>query len=468
MMKRHKSLAVWAGAAVLTVFAGNLVAQDDAAADPAAAPAEAAAEPAADAAAAPAEGGEATTDTASAEPVAEEAAPAEEPAAEEAATEAPATPVKPRESEIFPLAASGLMLDVVNTGKHLIAVGDRGTILVSNNGKDWAQVKAPVRSALTAITFADENTGWAVGHDAVIIKTADGGKTWALQNFQPELEKAFLDVIALDSSNVIAVGAYGLMPQSAYGGTTWTTPTAEAIRIDELHLNGISKLANGTLLVVGEQGTIGISGDNGANWEKVTSPYEGSLYGSLPVGESGAMIYGLRGNVFTATTLAASAVAPVDGAIPTDGSAPADGSAPVDGTAAAEPAPEATAEAAPADAAATDTAAADPSADPAAAGEVAPEPAASPFTPVAMNTVASFFGATSLSDGGAALVGLSGTIIRLDSAGATKQLKVRVKEIDGYGKEQEKEITGSFSSAVGFAGGLVVVGEQGVQSIKLN
>jgi photosystem II stability/assembly factor-like uncharacterized protein len=459
MMKRHKSLVVWVGAAALTVLAENLVAQDAAAVDSAAVPAEVAADPAADAAAAPVEGGEAATETASAEPVAEEPAPAEEPAAEEAAAEAPAAPVKPRESEILPLAAGGLMLDVVNSGKHLIAVGDRGTILVSNNGKDWAQVTSPVRSALTAISFADENTGWAVGHDAVIVKTADGGKTWALQNFQPELEKAFMDVIALDANNVIAIGAYGLMLQSADGGTTWATPEAVAIRGDELHLNGIAKLANGTLIVVGEAGTIGISSDNGANWEKVTSPYEGSLYGALPLGESGAMIYGLRGNVFKADSLvaaAAPAATPVEGEVPADGSVPADAATPTDAADAAAPAEgEAPAESA------TDTAAAD-------AGLAEAASAATPFTAISMNTVASFFGAAPLADGAAAFVGLSGAVIKLDASGGTRQLKVKIKEIDGYGKEQEKEITGSFSAAVPFAGGLVLAGEQGLQSIKLN
>lgn len=449
MKKRENSFAVWAGAAALTVFAGVIVAQDattstEAAPAAEAAPAEA---PAADApaadAAAPAD---ASAEAAPTEAPAEEAAAAEEPAA-------PATPVKPRESEIFPLADRALMLDVTNSGKHLIAVGDRGTILASNNGKDWAQVKAPARSALTAVSFADENTGWAVGHDAVIIKTTDGGKTWALQNFQPELEKAFLDVIALDASNAIAVGAYGLLFQTADGGTTWTQPEALAIRENELHLNGITKLANGSLLAVGEQGTIGLSADNGATWEKITSPYEGSLYGALPSGESGAMIFGLRGNVFSAAALASTAAPAAPAA---DGAAPA-----ADGTAAA---PVAEAAPAAADAAATDTAAADATA----AEGAAPAAGPSPFTAVTTNTVASFFGATPLADGATALVGLSGTVIKMDSSGGTKQLKVKVKELDGYGKEQEKDITGSFSAAVGFAGGLVVVGEQGVQSIKLN
>lgn len=196
------------------------------------------------------------------------------------------------------LASRGLILGVTDSGKHLFAVGDRGTVLVSNNARDWAQVVTPVRSALTAVAFADENTGYAVGHDAVILKTADGGKTWLLQNFQPELEKPFLAVMTLDADNVLALGAYGLLYRTSDGGTTWNEVDAPAIRGDELHLNGIAKLGDGSLLAVGEQGTIGLSADQGATWEKLTSPYDGSLYGAIAVGDKGALIYGLRGNVY--------------------------------------------------------------------------------------------------------------------------------------------------------------------------
>ena len=189
--------------------------------------------------------------------------------------------------------------------------------------------------------------------------------------------------------------------------------------------HGIAKLANGSLIIVGEQGTIGLSADNGVTWEKIASPYEGSFYGALPAGPTGATLYGLRGNVFTAADLKGSA-ASVPAAASTD------------------------AKAAPT--------------QPAAPAEAGP----SPFTAVTSNTVASFFGGTTMPDGGTALVGLSGMVMKLDASGSTKQVKVKIKEIDGYGKEQEKDITGSFSAAVAFAGGLVVVGEQGVQSIKLN
>lgn len=235
------------------------------------------------------------------EAVGEDAATEEVAADDEGETEAedaPAAPVKARPSELAPLAARSLLLGVSNSGKHLIAVGDRGNIVASNDGVNWAQVEVPVRATLTAVEFVDEQHGWAVGHDAVILHSKDGGRTWVLQNFQPELEKPLLDVMFTDASNGIAIGAYGLFMVTSDGGASWVEQEAAAIREEELHFNSMTRLGNGEYFLVGETGMMGVSVD-GSNWERLTAPYEGSLYGAIPRGDKGALIYGLRGNVYT-------------------------------------------------------------------------------------------------------------------------------------------------------------------------
>lgn len=236
----------------------------------------------------------AAQDEATADDTASEEVAADDDAAEE---EAPAAPVKARPAEQAPFAARSLLLGVSNSGKHLIAVGDRGNIVASNDGVNWAQVEVPVRATLTAVEFADEQHGWAVGHDAVILHSKDGGRTWVLQNFQPELEKPLLDVMFTDANNGIAIGAYGLLMVTSDGGATWIEQEAAAIREEELHLNNITRLGNGEYFVVGETGMMGVSAD-GSNWERLTAPYDGSLYGAIPRGDTGAVIFGLRGNVY--------------------------------------------------------------------------------------------------------------------------------------------------------------------------
>lgn len=236
----------------------------------------------------------------------EEAAAADESAGAATEDAAPAAkPVKPRPSEIMPLAPKSLMLGLANTGKVLVAVGERGNIVVSKDGRNWAQVQAPARAALTAVSFADDKNGWAVGHDAVILHSADGGRSWTLQNFEPELEKPLLSVLFLDANTGFAVGAYGLFKKTVDAGKTWTEADAPEIRADELHFNSIVKLNDGSLFIAGEQGMLGHSADGGATWRKLASPYDASLFGALPVGDKGALIYGLRGNAYLSTDVAA-------------------------------------------------------------------------------------------------------------------------------------------------------------------
>lgn len=207
------------------------------------------------------------------------------------------TTIKSLPSEIMPLTPGGLLLDIINTGEHLVAVGDRGAVVVSNDGATWAQVQTPTRAPLTAVDFADARHGWAVGHDAVILHTADGGKTWELQNFEPELEMPLLDVLFLDDQRGFAVGAYGLFYRTADGGKSWEEVDSP-IREDEWHFNSIVRLADGALFITGESGTLALSTDEGQTWEKIESPYESSLFGALPYGDKGVVIFGLRGNVF--------------------------------------------------------------------------------------------------------------------------------------------------------------------------
>ena len=80
------------------------------------------------------------------------------------------------------LAAASRMTAVTSAGANLVAVGPRGHILVSNDqGKTWKQSPSPVSADLVAVRFVTPQKGWAVGHDGVVLHSADGGATWAKQ-----------------------------------------------------------------------------------------------------------------------------------------------------------------------------------------------------------------------------------------------------------------------------------------------
>lgn len=227
--------------------------------------------------------------------------------------EAPAgPPPKPRPAEIARLAVNTLLLGVTCAGDTLVAVGDRGNILLSTDGKTWKQVPVPINVTLTAVAFADARNGWAVGHDATILHTVDGGNSWTLQQFKPEKGEPLLNVLAFDTERAFGVGAYGMFVQTADGGATWTEVVAPAIRDDGMHLNSLVRLGDGSLFLVGETGLAGASADNGVTWERLTVPYEGSLFGALPRGAKGALVFGLRGNVLISDDVRAGTWTPVD------------------------------------------------------------------------------------------------------------------------------------------------------------
>lgn len=189
-----------------------------------------------------------------------------------------------------------LLTDAVRIGNRVVAVGDHGYIVFSdNNGESWTRAKAPDAPLLTAVAFADAKNGWAVGHDTIILATTDGGATWTQQFSAPSEQRPLLDLLFVSAKEGYAVGAYGAFYETADGGKTWA---ARKIIADDKHLNAIESLGGGKLLIVGEGGTILSSGDAGKSWAALASPYKGSLFGGLQANDGSIVAFGLRGKLF--------------------------------------------------------------------------------------------------------------------------------------------------------------------------
>lgn len=199
-----------------------------------------------------------------------------------------------------PKAVEKLLLDVTRVGSRLVAVGDRGHILYSDdNGASWNQAKVPTRQMLTAVFFVDDQHGWAVGHDAQILASNDGGVTWVKQFEDLEREAPLLDVWFKDRNSGYAVGAYGALLETTDGGANWADVSDRLDNEDGYHLNAIVAVKDAGLFVVGELGGMFRSPDWGQTWETLEGPYEGSLFGALGSGETGSLlVYGLRGHLF--------------------------------------------------------------------------------------------------------------------------------------------------------------------------
>ena len=262
------------------------------------------------------------------------------------------TPARPTD-----LAPESLLTDADRAGDRIVAVGERGHIIFSDNGGvSWTQGNVPVSVTLTGVDFGTETHGWAVGHSGVVLHSEDAGETWDLQltgvdsaklaidtrqeeidamemrieeaseeevgdlewaledlnfsltNMQADLEvgpvNPLLDVWFENESHGFVVGAYGMFLRTTDGGKNWKDMGLQLDNPRGYHLNGITQITGGALVIVGEAGQIFVSVDGGDTWEKRESPYEGSLFGTLGTGNVNEVLaFGLRGNTFISTDL---------------------------------------------------------------------------------------------------------------------------------------------------------------------
>lgn len=222
-------------------------------------------------------------------------------------------------------AERSVILDLARAGQRLVAVGERGIILLSDdNGESWRQVEVPVSVNLTAVQFVDAQQGWAVGHLGVVLHSSDGGETWskqldgiqaanlvlqaaqaggdAAQIQQAEAmvadgpDKPFLDLYFQDARVGYLVGAYNLILRTEDGGQTWQSWMQHLDNPQALNLYAI-RAWRGDLYIAGERGLLLRSSDGGEHFAALPSPYEGSFFGLLAA-HDGLLAFGLRGNAW--------------------------------------------------------------------------------------------------------------------------------------------------------------------------
>ena len=234
------------------------------------------------------------------------------------------------------LVTEALLLGVTRAGKRLVAVGEYGNILLSDDdGKAWRQAAlVPTTVTLTSVHFADAKTGWAVGHDTVVIHTTDGGENWVKQFGGGESDNALLSVYFKSASHGWAVGAFNYTVETTDAGKTWVerktlmppsvkaAPAAAApvedvtapvkpvegadpfaaAEGDENHLNAMFAGPDATtLFVMAEAGAIYRSLDAGTTWEKILTGYVGSFWGGLTAKDGTVYATGMRGNIWRST-----------------------------------------------------------------------------------------------------------------------------------------------------------------------
>ncbi|KVO30626.1 glycosyl hydrolase [Burkholderia ubonensis] len=196
-----------------------------------------------------------------------------------------------------------MLTDATRAGRRVVAVGEHGVILLSDDdGRTWRQSRrVPVSATLSAITFADAQHGWAVGQWGVILATADGGETWEKQRIDTSVDQPLFSVIFTNARDGIAVGLWSLMLQTHDGGRTWTRttlPKPPGGGKADRNLYHVFADRQGALYIVSEQGTVLKSTDGGANWRYLQTGGKGSLWTGVAMPDGRIVVGGLLGSLF--------------------------------------------------------------------------------------------------------------------------------------------------------------------------
>ena len=192
------------------------------------------------------------------------------------------------------------LLAAARAGKRVIAVGEHGVVLLSDDdGKSFRQARSvPTQALLTSVCFIDDRQGWAAGHDGVVLHTSDGGDSWTVQREDLSSDKPLFSIYFKDAQHGLAVGLFGTAIQTADGGGSWTPLTVETGAENDHHLYAIFGDPAEALYIAGETGLIYRSADGGASWTTIKTANPGSFWSGAQLKDGSLLAAGQRGHLF--------------------------------------------------------------------------------------------------------------------------------------------------------------------------
>jgi photosystem II stability/assembly factor-like uncharacterized protein len=234
------------------------------------------------------------------------------------------------------LAQRALVNGLARSGDRLVAVGQRGHVLLSDDqGKSWRQAEVPVSSDLVAVAFPGADQGWAVGHDGVVLRSTDAGGTWTrvldgrqagalmVEHYKREAanagdatraaaalkeaerfaaqgaENPFLDIAFENANTGYLVGAFGLILRTTNGGASWQPLLHATDNPKALHLYAVRSIG-GETYIAGEQGLLLKLDRATGQFRAIELPYKGTLFGVMG-SDRALIVHGLRGTVLRCT-----------------------------------------------------------------------------------------------------------------------------------------------------------------------
>jgi photosystem II stability/assembly factor-like uncharacterized protein len=229
-----------------------------------------------------------------------------------------------------------LLIGIANAGSRLVAVGEHGVIIYSDdNGQTWRQAVVPVSISITCVAFATPLVGWAAGDYGVVLHTQDGGATWQTQITGVDVnqlimaaatrfvtsdpnntaaltaarranifmaagpDKPFLSILPITAQRAFVFGAYRMAVLTNDGGKSWADWSLHVGDPISHNIYDATRIG-GSIYLAGEVGSVFRSDDQGATFPALTPPTQSTLFGILGAGNA-VLTFGVAGGIFRST-----------------------------------------------------------------------------------------------------------------------------------------------------------------------
>lgn len=227
-----------------------------------------------------------------------------------------------------------LLIGIAHAGGRLVAVGEHGMIIYSDdNGGTWKQAAVPVEVTITTVAFATPQIGWAAGAYGVVLHTADGGATWQTQltgidvnklmsraaaqyaQANPNTpvaalaqrrariflsvgpDKPFLSILVSNSASATVFGAYRMCVHTDDGGRTWADCSLQVLDPISHNLYQVLQTAN-AIYLVGEAGDVFSYSAQSGQYQPLTSPGSSTLFDILVTRTGTMLAFGVADGMF--------------------------------------------------------------------------------------------------------------------------------------------------------------------------
>lgn len=172
--------------------------------------------------------------------------------------------------------------------------GTKGTILKSlDGGLTWAKTKTNSKEIIFDLDFFDEKSGFAVGWNGTILATTNGGDNW--YKIEQDQTDNYLKSIDLNEKGYgLIVGGDGTILRTSNYGNTW-----EKLKIT--FSGGYQKVKfidDDYCMVIGSRGIMLVSKDKGETWNVVDSKIYSNLNGFTLNMYGKIFIVGVNGMIF--------------------------------------------------------------------------------------------------------------------------------------------------------------------------